>query len=382
MPDKPQIESLSLKHRNRLFLLLVVTFLIALPAMILYTTGYRLDFANDEQTIVTTGGIYITTDNLEVEVYLDNEKVEQPRLFRSAYYIQNITAGLHQVVVQRPDLTTWVKMLPVDSHIVIEAAAFNMPVVPQVRPITKFVTATGTPVYIGVATTTDLFKGVSTTVPVHMVSSKKTTEYTPNEEYLFVESLFGSSSTSSQSVFAKLDSKENFRFSTSTEVAGEATSTEVIIERSDIRLVERDKDLYAVWMGDSRNIPYYFCIIDGSTTTVSTRYGQHVADAVALLRTSTTTPLMAVSDRMCRPEIKLNRLRQDVYFYNFFPDSRDLVLLQLEDGLYVTEIDDRSWQNVQRIYTGTDFQTVVENGVIYVRDDDYYFEVVTEVEPV
>jgi hypothetical protein len=381
MPNKPQIETLSLKHRNRLFLVLLATFLIVLPAMIFYTTGYRLDFANNEQTIVTTGGVYVTTDNLEVEVYLDDEKVEQPRLFRSAYYIQNITAGQHQVVVQRPDLATWVKELPVDSHIVIEAAAFNMPAISHVRPITKYVTATGTPIYVGVATSTDLFGEATTTVPVLKVLSKKTTGYTPNEEFVFVESLFGSSSTSSLSVFAEPIGKESFRFSTSTADLQEATTTEVVIERNDIRLIERDNDLYATWVGDSRNIPYYFCVIDGSTTTLAMRYGQHVADAVTELRTSTTTPLMLVGDRTCRPEIKLDRLRQDVYFYDFFPNSRDLVLVQLQDGLYVTEIDDRSWQNVQRIYAGTDFQTVIENGVIYVRDGDYYYEIITEIEP-
>ncbi len=70
MPTEPQIEILSQKRRQILFYLLVTIFVITLPAMIFYTTGYRISFENEETSIVTTGGIYITADNLEVDMYL------------------------------------------------------------------------------------------------------------------------------------------------------------------------------------------------------------------------------------------------------------------------------------------------------------------------
>ena len=114
MPIEPEIKSLSYESRKGFFLILVVVFLVALPTFIFYTSGYRLSFENEETSIVTTGGIYITADNLGVDVYLDEEKVDRPRLFRSAYYIQNIENGLHRLVVQGPGLQTWVKVLPVD----------------------------------------------------------------------------------------------------------------------------------------------------------------------------------------------------------------------------------------------------------------------------
>ncbi|MEY3783740.1 MAG: hypothetical protein RLZZ230_62 [Candidatus Parcubacteria bacterium] len=381
---EPQIESLSLKSRQRFFLSLVVIFVLALPALIFYTTGYRLNFENQETAIVTTGGMYITTDNLEVDVYLDEEQVDRPRLFRSAYYIQNIAAGQHRVVVQRPDLLTWVKELPIDAYIVTEASAFNMPIVPHVRPITKYVTATGTPVYLGVASTTQLFSGVTTTLPVLITLSTRTGNYKLNDEYTFVKSLFASSTaTSTKSVFKKImDEVDRFRFSTSTEVLIEATTTEVLVERGNMSLVEKTGELYAVWNGTVQNIPYYFCITNDTPSSTALRYGNHVALQVSKLLLSTTTPMLIDSNRICRPEIKLDRLRQDVYLYDFFPNSSDLVLLQLQDGLYVTEIDDRSWQNTQQVYPGTDFRTVVENGVIYIMDGDKYFELVTEIQPI
>jgi hypothetical protein len=385
MPNEPQIESLSYKHRTQFFWLLVLIFLVALPALIFYTTGYRLSFENEETSIVTTGGIYITTDNLEVDVYLDDEQVERPRLFRSAYYIQNIEVGQHRVVVQRPDLLTWVKDLPVDPYIVTEASAFNMPAVPHVRPITKYTTATGTQVYLGVATTTQLFSGVTTTIPVLITPTKITTAYDLNEEYIFVKSLFSSTSTSTRSVFARLlDEVESFRFATTTEVplSESATTTETVVERGGIRLRDREGEIYAEWQDAISSIPYYFCVAETESSTTTSRYGEHVASEINRMKVSTTTPIIIDGNRICRPEIKLDRQRMDVFFYDFFPDSSDLVLLQLEDGLYVTEIDDRSWQNSQLIYPGTDLQVIVENGVIYTLDDNRYFEIITEIEAI
>ncbi len=364
--------------------MLVLIFLLALPLLIFYTTGYRVSFGEEETNIVSTGGMYVTTDNLEVDVYLDGMQVERPRLFRSAYYIQNIKADKHRVVVQRPDLQTWVKVLPVDPHIVIEAAAFNMPVVPQVRPITEYTTESDVPVYLSSDSVEGLFAGVTTTVTVIHATSSTVKSFQLNEEFVYVESLFSTTSVSKRSVFERiLDEMGSFGFATTSPLAtNESTSTEEIVQQNGVRLVERGSELYAVWTGTVDAIPFYFCVTDDSSSSTAVRYGQHVADQISQLKKSTTTPIIVDSNRLCRPEIKIDRLRQDVYFYDFFPGSSDLIILQLEDGLYVTEIDDRAWQNVQLIYPGDDFQVVIENGVIYIHEGDYYFEIITEIEPI
>lgn len=383
MENEPQIASLSKSRRNILFFLLVIVFLITLPAMIFYTTGYRLSFDNEETSIVTTGGVYVTTDNLEVSVYLDDEKVESPRLFRSAYYIQNIEAGQHRIVVQRPDLQTWVKELPVDSHIVIEAAAFNMPLVPNVRPITRYIVNDNLPVFTGVASGTDLFAKSTTTTFVYATSSTATTSYQVNEEFDFVKSLFSTTSTSSLSVFERvLDGVERFRFATTTRTTSTTIEVEELVERGNMSLVERDEEIFAKWNGDAGSIPYYFCISNLAASTTAERYGDHVSEAFVSAQVSTTTRIIVDPDRFCRTEIKLDKLRQDVYFYNFMPTNSDLVLLQLEDGLYVTEIDDRAWQNSQLLYPGDDFRVVIENGAIYIFEGDTYFEIITQIEPI
>jgi len=384
MPQEPQITGMSSRRRAVFFWGLVLIFLLVLPSMIFYTTGYRLSFEDDVTSVVTTGGVYISTQSTDVEVYLDEEQIERPRLFRSAYYIQNIDAGLRRVVVQGEGIQTWVKELSVDSHIVTEAAAFNLPTVPRLRPVTQFQTGAGTAVFFSTSTPALLFANATATEAFIVATSSATSSYAENPEYEFVVSLFGTSTATTSSVFADfIRDMDRFRFITPGEIsATTSTTTPVIIERNNIRLTTKGLELYAVWQGRAQDVPYYFCVSSTTIASTTERYGAHVAEAVfAQLGTTTaTSTLVAVDNRMCRTEIKLDRLRQDVFLYNFFPGSSDLVLLHLEEGLYVTEIDDRAWQNSQLLYPGTDFRTIVENEVIYIQQGTQYFAVIPEIE--
>jgi hypothetical protein len=238
-------------------------------------------------------------------------------------------------------------------------------------------------VYLGIASSTNLFGDATTTTPFLTSLSKRTTGYELNEEYIFIESLFSTISTEvSKSVFERiLNGVDQFGFSTTSADGTFASSSELVIESNDIILNPRSGQIYATWVGKDTDIPYYFCVKDAFASSTALRYGQHIADQITKLANSTSTPLIVDSDRSCRPEIKLDRHQQDVYFYDFLPNSSDLVLLQLEDGLYVTEIDDRAWQNTQLLYPGKDFTVVVENDAIFIQTADYYFEIITEIEP-
>jgi len=382
--NEPAINVLPHKHRSRFFWLLVVVFMVALPSLIFYTTGYRLSFENEETTIVTTGGMYVTTDNLEVDVYMNEEKVEKPRLFRSAYYIQNIETGQHRIVVQRPDLQTWVKEIPVDPYIVTEAAAFNMPVLPHLRPITQFTTATGTLVYRAEEPVKAIFDKATSTEPTVFSTSTATSSFMVNEEFVFTRSLFSTTSTTTQPMFERLlEQVDRFRFATSSDAATTSSSTDIArLMRGDMELFDFEGELYARWDGSLNSIPHYFCVSSSSAASTTFRYGEHVADAIEEARLSTSTPLYYEDDRVCRPNIKLDRLRQDVSYYAFFPNSSDLVVMHLQDGVYVTEIDDRAWQNTQLLYPGEGLKVVVENDIIYLKDRELYFEIITEIEPI
>jgi len=384
MPQEPLIKGLSKRRRTWFFRSLLLIFVCTLPVVILYTTGYRLDiFNNETPTVVTTGGIYIDTENTDVQVYLNEEQFVRPRLFQSAYYLQNISAGNHRVVVQAAGVHTWVKELPVYSHIVTEAAAFNVPLVTQLRPITEYQTATGTVVYFAVDEETVL-RAATTTEPMVFATSTATSSLVLNPEYEFVAQLFASS-TATTSVFAdNARGTDEFRFMTESELPATttATTTPRIISRSDIELVDRGVELYAVWRGQPNNIPYYFCVSSTTVASTSERYGEHVADAIfePSIATSASSTVYSLNDRTCRSEIKLDRLQQDVYLYDFFPGVSNLVLLHLQTGLYVTEIDDRAWQNTQSLLLGDDFLVLIENDLIYIKRGEYLFELLPEID--
>lgn len=378
MPSEPQIEIMPYSKRKRFFFGLCAIFALLLPAMIFYTTGYRIDFDDTENRIVTTGGLYITTDNLDVDVYMDDEQVRRPRLFRSAYYIQDVESGMHRVIVQQNGLHTWVKELPVDPYMVIEAAAFNMPLQPQLRHVPEYFSADGAVVVPSNASTSSFFTIATTSEPIMFATTTATSSYDTNAEYEFVTSLFSTSTASSTSLIERfLTGVERFGFATTTNNA--TTTTIAPPTKGDIRLIELESEVYAVWDGADNSIPYYFCVTNQGTTTISERYGQHVAEQIATQKLSTTTPLYEDENRICRHTIRIDRKRQDVLFYDFLPGSSDLVLLQLEDGLYVSEIDDRAWQNTQQIFPGTNFKVLVENDTIYLKQDDYYVEILTEI---
>ena len=381
MPLEPEIQSLSYKKRQSFFLVLVAIFICSLPIFIFYTSGYRLSFENQETSIVTTGGLYITADNLGVEVYLDENKVDKPRLFRSAYYIQNIENGLHRVIVQGAGLQTWVKVLPVDSYIVTEAAAFNMPLLPHIRPIPNFVTVSGQGIYVSQGTTSDLFPKATTTGNFAIVKKATPASLLENSEFVYVEELFGTSTATSTSIINRLEEEiERFRFSSSTNASTSILIEPTYIEQNNIRIIERGDDIFARWIGSGASTPNYFCTPDQATSTTAFRFGAHIVTQIEEQRFSTTTPLHIERGRICRSEIRIDRKWQSIKYYEFFPRSRDLVIMQLEDGLYVTEIDDRAWQNTQMVYPGDSFETYVTDTNIYIKEDGRYFELLTQIE--
>ena len=96
-----------------------------------------------EPTITATGGLYIAADAPDALIYVNEEEVTNARVLERLLYIQGLLPGTPRVHVQSLGHYTWVKELPVFPHIVTEAEAFNLPLRPQVRPITEFSSVRG-----------------------------------------------------------------------------------------------------------------------------------------------------------------------------------------------------------------------------------------------
>jgi hypothetical protein len=370
MPAEPTVKPLSHGNRKLTFWFLLVVFVVAMPVFLFYAMGYRIDFANN-RSIITVGGLYIGASATDVLMYVDEKPVTDMRIFQRAAYIQNVDAGMHRVHVQKAGLTTWVKELPVYPHIVTEAEAFNLPVVPQVRYIPAWLTDGGLPVLIEPKGKEPRFLTVaSTTNTIVATTSAATRTYTANSEHAYIETLFASSTEPT--------TRRAVDISITTPHTQVATTTKRL---RDAMLFEEEGDVYVRWTGSNRNIPYYYCVFYTTPATTTAEYGEHVYEAL-LKEFGTTLDFSdptVMNTRICRSEIRIDRKAQTVRWFDFVPGDMHHVLMLLDDGLYVVEADDRAWQNVELLYPGKNLEALVDGGRIYVKDGDSYLEVYTEI---
>jgi hypothetical protein len=371
---KPIVQPLARWHRKLIFLLLLAAFLLSMPIFIFYATGYRYDFFAQKPEITATGGLYIAAEAADSSIHLNEVEVKNARVFRKASYIQGLEPGLQHVHVQAPGLYTWVKDLPVYPHIVTEAESFNLPLVPQVRTITEYQTKDGESVFWGVSTSTKILDFASTTMPFLSTSSKATSSYSVNSEYILINNLFLEQASTTKK---RQDIEKKFGFATTS--ASTSTGVELAtttVTRNDIALYQVGEEVFARALGVDNQIPHYYCTseldknLDPELAMVFEENGESALEE--------KVNELSRNGRICRTEIRIDRKWQAVHSFDFFPMNEDLVLMNLDEGIYVVEIDDRSWQNTQLIYPGKNLMMLVDGGNVFVKDRDIIVEILPE----
>ncbi len=382
-PQTEYLSPLTRKHRSAFFYLLFLVFVLVVPVIVFYASGYRYTIGAEESRVQMTGGMYIGTLDDESVIEINGSPVQHTRFFRRATYVQGLSSGMYEVAVYGDGLQTWSKVLPVYPQMVTEFNTFTLPATPQVRVITPLRTSSGEMVFHGYDTSTSTpFAFASSTVPFVHSTSSVPLPYQANIEYQFLSELFLQERLIRPESPHKIEKEPAFRFLSQVveeeDLAGTsmdiATST---VRQGNVRLEWQNEEVVAVFDGPFRTIPHYYCLPKASASTTAAHYGTHVADAVTIATTTTTTTLRQRGtwhSQVCRDEIRIDRMGQDVEYFNFVPGVTDLVLLHLEDGLYVTEIDDRSWQNHQVLYPHGDIFVMVHNGQILIQDGDYFAE--------
>lgn len=117
----------------------------------------------------------------------------------------------------------------------------------------------------------------------------------------------------------------------------EASSTlDVILTSRRTKVWVEENLVFAQWLSNPAAAPAYFC------------------------RTGDCTH----SNVLFSPTMKIKR-------FDFYPDRDDAIILTLDDGIYVTELDNRQYQNVYPIYLGKEPDFRVRNNTVYVRDGDF-----------
>lgn len=371
--ETPLVQPLPYRHRSRFFYLLLTVFLVALPFLFLYATGYRFDFGSTA-SLVKTGGIYIAAERSGAEIYIDNELVRETRVFRRAFYAQNLAPGTHRVHVQKDDHHTWVKELPVYPHIVTEAQSFNLPLVAQVRVISPWKDLSGATLLTASSTisasTTNTVRVSTTTIA--------TTTHIADSEYTSLRELFDLETATTTPL---VGTDRLYRFpgdgGALEATTSLATTTRLI---SGVRLYRHGEDVYATYIGERENMPYYYCAesfeLLGTSTTPRLDTPIDILDKTELAEPEpiTTVP----NDAICDQTIRIDRLGQTVSGFEFFPGSTDFVIMALEQGIYVVEVDDRGWQNAQPLLLGSGLTMRVQGGNVYAYDGTSFYNVLLE----
>lgn len=377
------VTPLSRQHRQSLFLLLLFVFLVAVPLFVFYSSGYRYDFFAKDGGVVATGGLYISVFGEAGDIYLNEEPVKGSRIFRKATYVQSVAPGLHNIHVQASGLHTWVKSLPVFPHIVTEAEAILLPQIPQVRLITSL-QLNGTNVLSVGSTASSTLPGLvlSNTYLISTSSATSTlTNYSDNPEYLYLVNLFTPATTSATTTAT---STRKFQFvDESVESLVLATSSPIITKsRGSIEIFEREGSLFARYATGTRNVPYYFCVSTDALASTTELYGAHVAYGIDKIRVIETIKTGGddgdIQTRICRDEIRIDTKSEALMSFDFLPNSSDYVIIHIPSGVYVVEIDDRGWQNVQMIYGHTAEAVLVDGGRIFIKEADVFFELFTD----
>jgi hypothetical protein len=367
---QPIVKPLSRWRRKVVFGLLLLAFVVSLPAFIFYAAGYRYDLSSPAVLFTATGGFYISAETDGSQIFIDDQEILNARTFRNASYIQGLEPGLHQVHVQAPGFHTWVKNLEVLPHIVTEAEAFNLPIIPQVRLITPYQAEDGTSIIFTKTSSSTVLTNASATTPYRLSTSTATSSLQVNQEYALLEALFAEQASTSLAITrqGRGEEEKKFNFATTTLETNTVMAT-TTIEREGLRLFKRGDDVFvSLLTADKNDIPFYFCREELVAST-----------SVELLEVTAVSNTPLPTREICRFEIQIDRKGEKVIAFDFHPTDVNFVLLQLESGLYMVEVDDRAWQNSQPVYVAPGLAFVVNKGGIYLKEKGTLFEVLLDI---
>ncbi len=217
-----KMKPLSVTKRRVYFFFFAIAFVLLIPVLILYSTGYRLDSALG---LIRTGGLYISVPYSGVNVYINDEIVRQTGVFQKNVFVQNLKPDNYSVRVEKDELQVWTKQLEVFPKTVTEAYSFMLPQEILFSEIKEFVE---------LATTT-----ATTTMSQNIPPTR------PQKNPLYVNAM------------------ELFVPATTTPIVTPlATTTEDIKIKRKLLVENQDGTLSVSWTGDLNSRPHYFCVDD------------------------------------------------------------------------------------------------------------------------
>ncbi len=111
----------NIKKRRIILLISFIIFIILVPTIILYTSGYRID---KNLHFRKTGGLYISSPLSGAKIFIDEKEKGETSLLQGGVFLQNLTPDNYSILVAKNKFWPWAKNLKVNEGLVTEARAF------------------------------------------------------------------------------------------------------------------------------------------------------------------------------------------------------------------------------------------------------------------
>jgi len=219
------MDGLSHKKRKAYLGLLTLVFIIAAPAVALYSSGYRL---SSDFEVIKTGGIHVDVPTAGAHFYLDEGFEGSGSIFQKSFFVQNLTPDMYTVRIEKEGYHPWRKQLEVFPTVITEARALLVQKEPTLTPIPQTILTNGN---------NDAGEDESTN-----------TNRIENPRYYEIESMFTATST------GIMGAPEG---ATTTIQYQNATTT--VYVRGGIGLWLDQDGLHARWLEDEDESPHVFC---------------------------------------------------------------------------------------------------------------------------
>ena len=203
---------------KKLFYLLglCIVFIITIPVLILFSSGYRLD---SKYRLVKTGGINLVNNESGIIVKLDGKNIKKAGVFEKNILIRNLTPQTYHATVEKEGFKTWKKNIKVEEQKVEVCYPLLVPNKLNLRQIPKY---------------------------LPKKEEKKGKKPDANEEYSEAMKLFGTDDKIGKKAPAGNDSdKENSEFG-----ADRKLNKKVLLFR-------QENKIYVKWTGMEQKRPFF-----------------------------------------------------------------------------------------------------------------------------
>lgn len=297
---------------------LFLLFIIVVPFLLAYSSGYNFDF--DKFTFVETGGVFIHSDLAGTRVFIDDEFIETNGVILRNTLVQGLSSDhSYRIRVEKDGYLPWYKELYVYPNLVTEGRIMMLPIEIPFERIAALLPTTER------ATTTKGLPNPEYEVALNLFATTTTEDdVLPEINTPFVDSLLA---TTTEETVLLPDYIEELG-------VPDIANKEQLQEVGRIVSWLEGGNIHVMWAGSYDATPFFFC-----------------------------------DQRGCRDKVLVS-LDTDIEQFMFFPGRNDVFIVQTENHIFAVEADDRSRQNLQTIYEGVSPEFRLVGNTIYILDGE------------